>query len=253
MSVIYALRSLLFYLGYALIMILVPLIALPLKPLLPYAQLNRVILSACHLSVWWARVTCGIRYEVIGREHLPSQPCVILAKHQSAWETLFLQTLFEPAASVLKRELLRIPFFGWGLAMTEPIAIDRSQRSQALKEVIRQGGDRLGRGRHVLIFPEGTRTLPGEQREYSAGGAMLAVKAGVPVLPVALNSGLYWPRGTLIKRPGVIRIVIGAPIPTSQRSAKEVNALARDWIEAEMVRLLPPSDQGSGAGQASSA
>lgn len=242
MTIVYALRSLLFYLGYALIMIVVPLIALPLKPFLPYERLNRVILSACYLSTWWARVTCGIRYEVIGREHIPATPCVVLAKHQSAWETLFLQTLFAPTASVVKRELLRIPLFGWGLAMTQPIAINRSQRSQALKEVIRQGADRLSRGRHVLIFPEGTRTLPGEQREYSAGGAMLAVKAGVPVLPVALNAGLYWPRGTLIKRPGVIRVVIGPPISTAQQSAKTVNALARDWIEAEMLRLLPHSD-----------
>lgn len=253
MFAIYALRSLLFYLGYALIMIVVPLIALPLKPLLPYERVNRIILSACHLSMWWARVTCGIRYEVIGREHIPATPCVILAKHQSAWETLFLQTLFEPTASVVKRELLRIPLFGWGLALTQPIAIDRSQRSQALKEVIRQGMDRLARGRYVLIFPEGTRTLPGEQREYSAGGAMLAVKAGVPVLPVALNSGLYWPRGTLIKRPGVILVVIGAPIATAQQSAKTVNVLARDWIEAEMVRLLPHSDLSTEASRDTSA
>lgn len=225
------LRSLLFYVGYAVIMILQPTASLIAKPFVSQAFLHRFTTNACVYSIWWAKVVCGIRYEVIGRENIPDTPCVILSKHQSAWETLFLQVLFQPTSTVLKKSLLRIPFFGWGLALMEPIAIDRSQRSNALKEVIRQGVERLKEGKHVIIFPEGTRTRPGEQVEYSAGGAMLAVKAGVPALPVALNSGLYWPRGSLIKKPGVIRVVIGTPIDATQKSAKVINAESREWIE----------------------
>lgn len=225
-------RSLAFYAGYAIIMILQPTASLLAKPFVSKAFLHRFTTNACVYSVWWAKVVCGIRYEVIGKENIPDVPCVILSKHQSAWETLFLQVLFQPTSTVLKKELLRIPFFGWGLALMEPIAIDRSQRSNALKDVIRQGVERLAAGNNVIIFPEGTRTMPGEQTEYSAGGAMLAVKAKVPALPVALNSGLFWPRGSLIKRPGTIRIVIGKPIDATQKSAKQINQESRDWIEA---------------------
>ena len=182
-------------------------------------------------------MACGIRYEVEGDANVPDTPCVVLSKHQSAWETLFLQARFQPASTVAKRELLRIPFFGWGMALMEPIAIDRAQRAGALKEVIRQGTQRLRAGNHVIIFPEGTRMLPGQQGEYSAGGAMLAVRAQVPVLPVALNSGLCWPRSTLIKRPGVIRVVFGKPIEAQGMSAKALNEQVRDWIESTTATL----------------
>ncbi|MFZ5723919.1 MAG: lysophospholipid acyltransferase family protein [Pseudomonadota bacterium] len=228
----YALRSLVFYAGYALIVIQQSIGSLLAWPLLPYAWFRRYMLSGCHLAVWWARVTCGIRYEVIGRENIPDTPCVVLSKHQSAWETLFLQTWLQPATTVAKRELLRIPFFGWGMALMKPIAINRARPAQALRQVLRQGVARLREGYSVIIFPEGTRTRPGEAREYSASGAMLAVQAGVPVLPVALNSGACWPRGTLIKRPGVIRVVFGSPIAAAGRSPRELIDQVRDWIEA---------------------
>ncbi|MFZ5755968.1 MAG: lysophospholipid acyltransferase family protein [Pseudomonadota bacterium] len=228
----YAIRSLVFYAGYALIVIQQSLGSLLAWPLLPYEWFRRYMLSGCHLAVWWARVSCGIRYEVIGIENIPSTPCVVLSKHQSAWETLFLQTWLQPATTVAKRELLRIPFFGWGMALMKPIAINRARPAQALKQVIHQGIARLREGYRVIIFPEGTRTLPGEQREYSAGGAMLAVKAQVPVLPVALNSGDCWPRGTLIKRPGVIRVVFGPLIKPDGLNAKALTERARAWIES---------------------
>lgn len=232
----YALRSLVFYAGYALIVIQQSLGSLLAWPLLPYAWFRRYMLSGCQLTVWWARITCGIRYEISGVENIPTTPCVVLSKHQSAWETLFLQTWLQPATTVAKRELLRIPFFGWGMALMKPIAINRARPAQALKQVLSQGLQRLREGYSVIIFPEGTRTLPGEQREYSASGAMLAVKAGVPVLPVALNSGDCWPRGTLIKRPGVIRVVIGTPIAAGTLAARELNAQVRDWIETTVAR-----------------
>ena len=233
----YALRSLVFYVGYAVIMVGQTLASVAIMPFVSRAFLHRFTVTACRVSVRWARIACGIRYELVGRELIPATPCVVLAKHQSVWETLFLQGWLQPATTVAKRELLRIPFFGWGMAMTGPIVIDREQRSGALKDVIRQGTERLKGGQHVIIYPEGTRMLPGEQGEYSAGGAMLAVKAGVPVLPIALNSGVCWPRGTLIKRPGLVRVVIGAPIATEGVGAKALNVQVRDWIEATMTTL----------------
>ncbi len=234
-TVWYALRSLAFYAGYALTMVVQSTLSYAIRPFVSRKFLQRFTVSACRISVWWARVSCGIRYELIGEENIPATPCVVLSKHQSAWETLFLQARFAPASTVAKRELLRIPFFGWGMALMEPIAIDRSQRAGALKDVIRQGILRLQAGNHVIIFPEGTRMLPGEQGEYSAGGAMLAVKAGVSVLPVALNSGDCWPRSTLIKRPGLIRVVFGRPIAAHGLSAKVLNEQVRHWIEDTMA------------------
>lgn len=232
----YALRSLLFYIGYAVIMVLQPLVGLLICKVVPDRWLQAWLLSACRAAVVWARMTCGIRYRLEGVENIPAGASVVLAKHQSAWETLFLQVYLQPSVTVAKAELLRIPFFGWGLALARPIAIDRDKPSQALKEIIRTGQLRLAAGDRVIVFPEGTRTLPGEQREYSAGGAMLAVKAGVPVLPVALNSGDCWPRGTLVKRPGLIRVQFGPAIATQGVGAKEVNQRARDWIEAALVQ-----------------
>lgn len=241
----YALRSLVFYAGYALIMILQPLIGFLLYYLLPARWLRAWLVSACRVAVWWARVSCGIRYRVEGAENIPAGACVVLSKHQSAWETLFLQAYLEPTTTVAKRELLRIPFFGWGMALTGPIAIDRDKPAQALKDVIRQGSEHLAAGKRVIIFPEGTRTLPGEQREYSAGGAMLAVKAKVPLLPVALNSGDCWPRGTMIKKPGLIRVVIGEPIRPDGHGAKSLNEQARGWIEQTSAALTTEALQAS--------
>lgn len=233
----YALRSLVFYIGYAIIMVLQPLVGFAIAPFVPYRWLRAWLVSACWLAIWWARVSCGIRYEVVGAENIPAGACVVLSKHQSAWETLFLQAYLQPATTVAKRELLRIPFFGWGMALTKPIAIDRGKPSQALKELIRQGRAHLDEGRRVIIFPEGTRMRPGEQGEYSAGGAMLAVKTAVPVVPVALNSGDCWPRGTMLKKPGVIRVQFGAPIDTTGTSAKLLNEQVRGWIEETVAGI----------------
>ena len=233
-----AVRSLLFFIGQlsaTLVYWPVTVLAYPLPPL----SRSRVIGGWARFVLWWLRVTCNLRHEVEGREHLPPVPTVVLSKHQSAWETIAFQCILPPQAWVLKRELLWIPFFGCGLAASQPIAIDRSAGVKALQELVRQGLDRLRQGRWVVVFPEGTRTAPGEHGRFNPGGAMLAAKAGAPVVPIAHNAGLFWPRRGFIKKPGVIRVVIGPPLDTAGRKPKEINAEARLWIENAMKRLEP--------------
>lgn len=211
----------------------VALMAYPLNPILR----SRIIGVWAHFIVWWLKLTCGLTHSVEGRENIPNQPCVILSKHQSAWETIAFQTIFPAQAWVLKRELLRIPFFGWGLAMTQPIAIDRRQGLKALDSVVKQGIDRLQQGRFVVVFPEGTRMAPGARGRYNPGGAMLAVKAQAAVLPVAHNAGKFWPRHGFLKKPGEIKVVIGPLIPVKNKRAKQVNEEAKQWIESTVAQI----------------
>ena len=203
------------------------------RPLTRY----RIITAWSRLVVRAAQHICGIRYRVHGMEHVPSGPFIILAKHQSAWETLAFQLIFPPQVWVLKKELLWIPLFGWGLAMLSPIAIDRTSGRRALRQMLDQGRDRLASGFCIVIFPEGTRVAPGERRDYHPGGAWLAVQTGVPVLPVAHDAGTLWPRNALIKRPGVVTISIGTPIAPQGLTPQSLNARVEEWIEAEMQRL----------------
>ncbi|MCU0840401.1 MAG: 1-acyl-sn-glycerol-3-phosphate acyltransferase [Thiobacillaceae bacterium] len=230
------LRSLLFALIQATITIPYGLAALLLRPLPPLTR-YRLVKWWARLMMWLARRVLGIRYRVEGLEHLPHGPCVVLSKHQSAWETIAFQLFMPPLSFVLKKELLRIPFFGWGLAMTSPIAIDRNAGREALKVLETQGRERLAGGFWVLVFPEGTRVKPGERGRYNVGGAWLAVKAGVPVLPVAHNAGRLWGKNAFMKYPGEVSVIIGAPISTAGRKPAEVNAEAEAWIEGHMADL----------------
>ena len=189
------------------------------------------------LNIWWAKVTCGLDYQIDGKENIPDAPTVVFSKHQSTWETFALTMIFRPQVWVLKRELLRVPFFGWGLAVLEPIAIDRSAGRSAIDQVLEQGHERLSRGCWVMVFPEGTRTAAGTRQRYKLGGAHLAVHWGQPVVPVAHNAGDFWPRRKFIKTPGVIRMVIGKPIPTAGREPAEVMAEAETWIEATVAEM----------------
>ncbi len=231
------LRSLLF----ALCLIISTLVFAPLSVLtgvLPFAMRYRFISQWGYFNLWCVEKICGLRYAVEGREHIPTQPCVILCKHQSAWETYALQRIFsQPLSWVCKRELLWIPFFGWGLAMMQPIAIDRKAGRRALDQLVEQGTKRLNSGRSVVIFPEGTRVAPGEKRRYAIGGALLAEKSGYPVLPIAHNAGEFWPKRGFIKRPGIIHLVIGPVIESKGKSAAEINAQAEAWIEEKMRTL----------------
>lgn len=240
------LGSSLFLIGQVLItLIVVPLIVISI--VLPYRWRFSLVLLWVRFNQWWLATTCGLRHEVEGIENIPADPTVILSKHQSAWETLTLQLYFAPQVWVLKRELFWLPVFGWGLAAMRPIAIDRGAGKEAMDQVVSQGKQRLGDRIWVVIFPEGTRVAPGAKRRYKLGGATLAASAGVPVLPVAHNSGDFWPRKSFIKRPGVIRLVIGEPIAGAGRSPAEINRRAEEWIEATVARLRAPYAGTAGA------
>jgi 1-acyl-sn-glycerol-3-phosphate acyltransferase len=187
--------------------------------------------------LWWLRVTCNITYEVKGAENIPATPCVILAKHQSAWETLAFQLIFPAQVYVMKRELLWIPFFGWGLAMTSPIAINRSAGREALKQLVALGKKRLASGLWVVVFPEGTRIAPKKHGKFHIGGAWLASGAKATVLPVAHNAGHCWAKNTIFKKPGVITVSIGKPIDCTDLKPDAVNTQVESWIKAEMATL----------------
>ncbi len=230
------LRSALF--AAALVLVTPPyaLVAMATFPL-PRLTRYRIISGWSRLVVRLARAICGIRWQVEGREHLPASPSVILSKHQSAWETLAFQEIFPPQVLVLKRELLWIPFFGWGLAQMSPIAIDRAKGRAALRDIARRGKERLTQGFWVVIFPEGTRVRVGERREYQQGGAWLAAHCGVPVVPVAHNAGRLWPRNAFLKTPGTVTVRIGPPIATAGRDAKQISADVEAWIEGQQRTL----------------
>ena len=200
-------------------------------------QRYRVTSSWTRLMLFLLHHVCGIRYRIIGAEHIPQIPSIVLSKHQSAWETLAFQEIFPPQVWVLKKELLRIPFFGWGLAMTSPIAIDRSARKKALEQIVEQGEDRLQRGFWIVIFPEGTRIPPGQRGRYRIGGAWLATHVHVPVVPVAHNAGELWGRNSFIKYPGTVTVSIGKPIDPTGMEASELNVRVETWIEDEMSRI----------------
>ena len=181
---------------------------------------------------------CGVKVEIIGREHInKDRPVVLVANHQSEWETYVLQVLMAPVSTVLKKELLSVPFFGWGLRMVQPIAIDRSKRTNALKQIMSQGKERLEDGRSVLIFPEGTRTKPTEEKEFNKGAAMLATSAKVPILPVVHNAGYAWPSKSFFKNPGSIRMVIGPVIESEGKKTSELHDEMTTWMRAEMAKL----------------
>ena len=229
-------RSLLFSLGMLLSTgIWGPVMTLSAP--LPFVWRYRLSQQWTRFNVWWLRVTCRIDYQCSGTEHLPDRPVVVMAKHQSTWETLFLHQFLPPVAWVVKRELLWFPFFGWGLALLRPIAIDRRSGAAAVRQVIRKGVEHLRQGQWVLIFPEGTRTAPGERRRYGLGGAVLAAHSGCPILPVALNSGEFWPRGRFIKQPGTIQVVFGPLLESEGRSPQELIQQVEEWIEGTMARI----------------
>lgn len=195
------------------------------------------------LVIWGTRVFLGVRVRVTGMEHLPAgdtTPAILLSKHQSTLETLLIPTLMpRPLAFVFKRELLRIPFFGWSMARLDMIHIDRESRALAMKHVIEQGKRRLAQGTWVIMFPEGTRIARGQTGTYQTAGTRLAVETGAPVVPIAVSSGKCWPRQGFIKYPGVVDVSIGPAIASVGREPKELMREVQAWIEAEMRRIDP--------------
>lgn len=216
--------------------------ALLVAGVLPLLTRFRIVWHYRRGFMWMARHLLGITHEVRGRENLPADAAIILAKHQSAWETVALQDLVPEdtyCVFVLKKELMKLPFFGWGLAALQMISIDRTAGRESLNRVVAQGADRLSRGFWIIIFPEGTRVAPGETRRYKQGGAYLAAQTGAKVVPVAHNAGEVWPRQAFLKRSGHVVVSIGPAIDTAGLSLDEINARTEAWIEAEMRRLSP--------------
>ena len=230
------LGSSVFFVGMALSAVVFAPLGVLLWPL-PFAVRFAVVSRFARFNLWSLKVLCRLTYEVSGTDNIPDKPGVVFCKHASTWETLALQKVMPQQAWVLKRELLWIPFFGWGLAVLEPIAIDRKAGRKAGEQVVRQGDELLQKGRWIVIFPEGTRVPVGQQKKFGVGGVLLAKKAGASILPIAHNGGCYWPRHGFIKRPGVIKMVIGEPIGTAGVPMKVVNQRAKEWIDAKTAEL----------------
>ena len=197
------------------------------------------------VAIWGARVICGVRHRVTGMENVPTaadgRAAVLLAsKHQSTWETFAYPALMpHPLAYVFKRELLYVPFFGWAMSRMDMIHIDRSKRAEAWNKVAAQGQRIMGEGGWVIMFPEGTRAARGQQGTYKGGAARLAIDTGTPIVPIAVNSAVCWPRKSWLLRPGVIDVVIGRPIPVAGREQDELMREVETWIETEMRRIDP--------------
>ena len=230
------LRSLLFNTGWYAGTVVIALAGAPIL-LLP----RRAVVAWSRLWIrfvlWWLDLTVGLRHRVVGREHLPPGPCIIASKHQSSWETMSCTVLFDDAAIVLKRELVFIPIVGWAMARAGNITVARGDGARALRGLLRQAEARIKAGRSILIFPEGTRVAVGAEQPYQAGIAALYRRLGVPVVPVALNSGLFWGRRKWIKRPGVVTLEILPPIaPGLDRDA--FMATLRQRIESATQRLV---------------
>ncbi len=234
------LRSLLFWIGFVINVVIFGLLivilfftpsSFRLKIAKLWSRTNNLLL----------RIFCGIKYKVAGLENLDVETAIILCKHQSTWETLALHSFTPYVRWVFKRELMRIPVFGWALALTDPIAINRGAGRVAIKQLINEGTEKLNAGKWMVLFPEGTRTSPGKTQKYKIGGALLAEKSGYPVIPIAHNAGEFWPKHSFIKWPGTISVVIGPAIQSKSRSADEINAEVYSWIESTMEEISDKS------------
>jgi len=234
-----ALRAALF-LVFQIVTVVPYAVALLAFSFLPLEKRYRIMQGWPGLVIWAARTILGIRWRVLGAQNLPDAPAIVLSKHQSTWETLFYAWyLPRELCFVFKRELLYLPFFGWGIASLKMIHIDRRKGHDAFEQVVRQGTEKLAQGRWMIMFPEGTRTRPGAQGRYKTGGARFAVRTGALVVPIAVNSGECWPRNAFIKRPGLITVSIGRPIAPDGKTPEQLLAEVERWIEAEMRRLSP--------------
>lgn len=235
--VILTLRTLLFYLGYLVFVATFSLLSCTFGLLLPLRPRQTLATSGNYLILHWLHLCCGVRLIVTGQENLPARPFVVLSNHQSPWETYYLQRTLRPVSTILKKELLKIPVFGWGLASVKPIAIDRHHPRQAIKDVMEQGQQRLAMGSNVIVYPEGTRLNHGHYGQYARSGAALAVAAGVPIVPIAHNAGKCWPARRFLKHPGIITVVIGRALDTSSGDSKALTTAAQQWITARQQEI----------------
>jgi 1-acyl-sn-glycerol-3-phosphate acyltransferase len=211
-----------------------------LSALLPLSIEQRYVIPRTWglFLTWLAGAVCGLKYVVEGQENLPKEPFISLWKHSSAWDTMAQMFIVPPASWSLKREVIWIPVVGWAVSTFKPIAINRRAGHSAVTQVVTQGRERLAAGMGVIVYPEGTRVLPGQKRKYGISGALLATETGAPVVPIAHNSGCFWRRNGLIKKPGVIRVVIGPTIDPRGLTPREVNERAQQWIEAKVAEII---------------
>ena len=241
-SLILWLRSLLFWLLLAPLTLLFAILVL-LAFFLPQSVRWSIISVWVRIVLWWLEASCGLRHEVRGRENIPDSAGIVFSKHQSMWETIALQEIFPHQVWVAKQELKWLPFFGWGLWLMKTIFIKRGTGRAAVEQLVSQGKQRLDEGIWVVIFPEGTRVPPGTRGRYRIGGAVLGEKSGYPIVPVAHNSGEYWPRRSFIKHPGTIQVRVGTPITTAGKTAQQLLDEASSWIEARMDEITTLKDR----------
>lgn len=232
------LRATLYYIGFYGVTVVYSTVCLLLSPLLSFNSRFKLVTGINFFYMFWMRLCCGLKVDIQGAENLPKNGgYVVVSNHQSEWETLFFQTLVRPQSAVLKQELLKIPFFGWALALLKPIALDRSKRRGALKQLLQQGKERLAEGISVLIFPQGTRVPVGKTGKFNKGGAMLAVSAGVPIIPIVHDAGIFWPGKSFIKYPGTVTLRVGPAIQTHDRSVNEVHEDSAGWLLKQMKAM----------------
>jgi len=233
------LRSWLYLIFLGLSTVFYTIKILVITPWQPFAARSKIANQWGLANMLALKILCKLDYKVTGIENLPDKNCIVIANHQSAWETIALRGIMPPEQTwVLKRELLSIPFFGWALQAVQPITIDRDAGIKALKKLITQGADALHQGRWVMIFPEGTRVRLGEHKKYNIGGAMLAEKTGYPILPIAHNAGTFWPRQGIRKNQGTIQVVIGPMLITEGKTAGQINAEVETWIRKQTEVVL---------------
>ena len=225
-------RSTIFYLGYLSSGIIASLLACVIGPFLGLENRLKLFSQWPKFANWFLHLSCRIKVEVIGKENLPAEPCVIVSNHQGQWETYSMQYLFHPMCTLLKKELLYIPLWGWAMKMLNPIAINRNKPKEAILQTLEEGSNRLQNGMYVLLFPEGTRVEAGMVGKYARSSFELAKRNGVMVLPLCHNSGDCWPAHKFIKKPGKITLTIGEPfyVEDSRQSAKDV----RKWVEKKL-------------------
>ena len=222
------LRSLLYFVGSIISLILISFSGL-LLIFASYPTRQKYLSQWAIFCMWWLKITLNIKTNVVGRENIINSSCIIISNHQSTWETLAFQTIFPAHTWVLKRELLWLPVFGWSLALLKPIIINRGEKLNAIKKVIKQGADRLEKGISIVIYPEGTRQPYKKLGVYQNGGSAIAKKTGYSIVPVYHNAGKIWPKGSFIKKPGVITVVIGEAISQSNLKPSEVTENIRQW------------------------
>lgn len=230
-------RSVFFIIGATIALVVIVSFSLLLTPFLNVRQRYNILSKWAVFCIWWLGITNNVQSRVIGLENIPNTACVIAPNHQSTFETIFLQTIFPHQTWVLKRELLKIPFFGWGLATLHPILINRSEKIKSIKKIIEQGKDRIKNGIFIVIFPEGTRKPYKKLGRYQNGAAAVAKNAECDIIPIYHNAGKIWTKGQFVKKPGVISVIIGKPISTKDMPTSMITKLIKEWTQEQEVKI----------------